>query len=173
MFVHTCNEVFTADGSANLEVSKWSKKQTHSVVLLSVYPATDLHLRRWAEFDMTTHLQLTLHAIVKCRTLHVTVRYNCLVFPRPLSLHSLLLFWLSTGQIFDSSRRIVVPEAKDMFRWQDESFAARSAQRILKCRLTLHSLDETMEAGWKAWKDFEYHCVEPQEPTVLCCRLFD
>lgn len=34
-------------------------------------------------------------------------------------------------------RHIVVPEAKDLFRRQDEIFAARSAQGILKCRLAL------------------------------------
>ena len=37
----SCYKLFVSDGSADLEVSKRSKKQTHSVVLLSIYPATD------------------------------------------------------------------------------------------------------------------------------------
>ena len=47
-------------------------------------------------------------------------------------------------------------------------FAARSAQGILKFRLALCGLDDTMEAEWKACEDLEHHCVQPlQEPTRL------
>ena len=54
LFLHNCNKPFVVDRSADLEVLKRWKKQTHSGVLLSIHPATDLYLRRWAEFEMTT-----------------------------------------------------------------------------------------------------------------------
>ena len=52
-----------------------------------------------------------------------------------------------------SRQRIVVPEAKDEFWREDVMLAVRSAQGVLKCRLAIPCLDETMEAEWKACKD--------------------
>ena len=37
LFVQNCNKLFVGDGSADLEVSKWLKKQTHSLVLRRCY----------------------------------------------------------------------------------------------------------------------------------------
>ena len=54
LFLYNCNKPFVVDRNADLEVLKRWKKQTHLGVLFFIHPATDLYLRWWAEFEMTT-----------------------------------------------------------------------------------------------------------------------
>ena len=53
---HKCEKPFVVVEGADLAtevLQQQSKKQTHSA-LLSIHPATCLHSRKWAEFEMTT-----------------------------------------------------------------------------------------------------------------------